>query len=342
MGDRLFRPHLEPEGIRVGAIPRDRGIAQGRPDQPDRRGRQRLAHPARGRRAARDHQANPGHPRRIAQAHPAALRKRRRFGDRCPPGRIARRNRAGLVRRSAPPPHAGRERPGAAAGRAAAAREHHRERQGSASPGAHARAAGRPAVGPDRRAPGHPCGRAATDRGQRQHRRGAGGVLPAGGVDDLDRHYQPRVLGSLRRGHQGLGLLAADQPADLRCRAQPGEPRSGSREPRDCGGAVRAIDTGRLPRRGGRIGRTRNLQRTAACLAGAGRRRIGSLPALGSSVSQRHRQRARPARRAALAFQHPADRRAGQVAAVAEPGRALQGARRRLGDALIGVPIIAG
>ena len=74
--------------------------------------------------------------------------------------------------------------------------------------------AGRPAIGPADPPAGHPPGRAAADRGQCQHRRGARGLFPAHHADRQLRHGQQRpdqpVPERILGRHAGRPGAAAD------------------------------------------------------------------------------------------------------------------------------------
>ncbi len=133
-------------------------------------------------------------------------------------------------------------------------------------PGQHrtARRAGRHAVRPAERPPGHPRGRAAADRRQRQHRRGARELLPAHLADRSRRHRQhassracsraaPSAGPSRRRWCCRSSTAAAIAPAS-----------TPPRRPRHRRGPVREVDPDRVPRSGGRAGRPGDLRRAAA------------------------------------------------------------------------------
>ena len=75
--------------------------------------------------------------------------------------------------------------------------------------------------------PRHPAGREPAQGGQRQYRRGPGGVFPPDHADLGLRHHQQRALRSLRLRFSLLDLRTANHPADLRRRQKPGQSRSG-------------------------------------------------------------------------------------------------------------------
>ncbi len=88
--------------------------------------------------------------------------------------------------------------------------------------GAHAAAACGTALRPADAPPRHPPGRGAADRRQRQHRRGAGQLLPAHRPHRQRGHGQQRALGPVQERHLGLLAGSAAHATDLRRRPQPG------------------------------------------------------------------------------------------------------------------------
>src|SRR5690606_2566518 len=322
------RPRAQPQPGGAAAVPGHGGKPPGRPADPDRRGRQRLAHPGRRPRAAGDRRADPAQLRGVVPPDRAAPRARRGVRAGAQPGPHPGGNRqggrrplrrAGRARRERAQP-AGRPagRPGAAARAVPAAGQ----RAWAAAGGGSGRSPAAPSRRDGRRAP--------PAVGQCEHRCGARGVLPLDQPHRHGRFGQHGAVGPVRGRDRLLELLPADQPPDLPGRPPPCRLGRGAGRPRLRPGRLRAGHPGRLPRGGRRAGaqlhagpparRARGpgggLGQHAGAVAGALRRRAGELP--GADPRAAH-----PLPGGAVAGAGAA-RRAGQSS---DP---LQGAGRRL------------
>ncbi|KAG1439832.1 hypothetical protein G6F55_013643 [Rhizopus delemar] len=108
--------------------------------------------------------------------------------------------------------------------------------------------AGQSAVERAAAAPGHHGRRTPAAGRQRQHRRGARGVLPEHLADRQHWQWFERTVQPVRQRHPRVELPAEDHPADLPGRQAARQPGHCQRRPRYRAGAVREIDPGRLPR----------------------------------------------------------------------------------------------
>ncbi|CAN0623190.1 protein of unknown function [Burkholderia multivorans] len=331
MGARPVRPHPEPEGPGARKVLRDRAGTQGRRDLARVAGRGPVPDGARVRRSAEGHRGHAEGRAGVVRPDEAEVRQRHRLGARSAPGADRRRDRAGEPAVAGASAGAGAQCAGAArrrtvaggsAGRPAARRAEFPDRR-----------SGRAAVGSADAPSGHHGGGAEPARGQREHRRGARGILPAHLADGRIRHREPDARRPVQGRHGGVVVRAADRDADLRGRREPREPGSRERAEADRYRELREGDPVGIPRSVGRARRARHL-RPADRRARAQRARAAApLRSVGPALQERRRQLPVGADRADRPVFGAADADHGARCALDQPRRSVSGAGRRLGRA---------
>ena len=269
----------------------------------------------------RRHARHAGDARGLDPPHQAALRQRRRLGARLPPGRVAARRRA-RPRSPSRCASARSTRTRLRCSSASRCRPTCRRRCRSTRSRSAVDVARRAALGAARAPSRHPRRRAPAARRQRQHRRGARGVLPAHHADRQPRHREQRALGPVQE------RLVRASPARRSCCSRSSTPaatrptstsRRGQPRHRRRASTSRPIQTC-VPRGRRRARRPGDARRAAARAGGADQRAGDHVSPRRPALPRRRRQLPRCARCPALALRLPAVAGADAGGAAAEPG----------------------